>query len=242
MGLKKNDTIKILLLGIGAICILLIGIIFKAWHFYSRKMIIKAMYIRRIGCFTTPPHGDPEAGEVAWSVAGARLGWYITAWLSLVVCFRFSMVLCSTSRRVLGKGSTLSLGVSLGLSLVGVSVVYFLLDVCMLPRFPFFRRLLENRTVFVLYSCFTSAYWRRSGLMNFVFNFLLEQISSLWSSMFGLSQSTSSTLCLSKFMTFDITQWSIFVRYFRGGPLIYIQSISFHPASPTPPPWTRLTP
>lgn len=65
MGLKKNETTKFLLLSIGAICILAAGIMLRTWHYYSRKMMMKAMYMRRIGAFTTPPHGDPEAGETA---------------------------------------------------------------------------------------------------------------------------------------------------------------------------------
>lgn len=124
MGLKKNDTTKILLLGIGAICILAAGIMFRTWRYYSRKMMMKAMYIRRIGCFTTPPHGDPEAGEVAWSVAG-RVRVVLCSFKpgGLLSVFTVSWI---TPRRVLGglgKGSTLSLGVSLVLPWWGFQVL-----------------------------------------------------------------------------------------------------------------------
>lgn len=65
MGLKKNETTKLLLVVIGAICILAATIMLQIWRYYSRKVMMKEMYMRRIGSFTTPPHGDPEAGEVA---------------------------------------------------------------------------------------------------------------------------------------------------------------------------------
>lgn len=66
MGLKNNETIATLLLfGIIAICILTAGYMIRTWQVYVRDKRYKAMYRRRIGAFTTPPHGDPEAGEIA---------------------------------------------------------------------------------------------------------------------------------------------------------------------------------
>lgn len=163
MGLKKNDTTKILLFGIGVIFILAAGIMFRTWRYYSRKMMIRAMYIRRIGCFTTPPHGDPEAGEVAWSVAGR-----VRVVLRLFKPGGLLSVFMVSWRP---EGFNTQFGSFLGPFLGGVRR-------CLLPLggshgfiVLIFWRLLETRTVFVLYSfLFNSAYWRRSGLMNLGFN------------------------------------------------------------------------
>lgn len=62
MGLKTNKTIAILLVGIGAVCILAAAFLIRIWRFYIRNTKNKDMYQRRIGVNNTPPRGDPEAG------------------------------------------------------------------------------------------------------------------------------------------------------------------------------------
>lgn len=77
MGLKNNETIIILLIGIGAACLLAAVFLFRIWQFYIRNTKNKAMYLRSIRrnattapantpdttAVTTPPQKDPEAGE-----------------------------------------------------------------------------------------------------------------------------------------------------------------------------------
>lgn len=64
MGLENNKTIEIVpIFGFGSISILAAGLKIRIWQFYihdpRKKERHKEMYIRRIGAFTTPPHGNP---------------------------------------------------------------------------------------------------------------------------------------------------------------------------------------
>lgn len=71
MGLKSNNAIIILLIGLGAICILAAACMFHIWGFYIRKTQNKAIHLRNIrrkrnavtSPKATPPQKDPEAGE-----------------------------------------------------------------------------------------------------------------------------------------------------------------------------------
>lgn len=79
MGLKnsnnsnnnnKNETnitiAKLLLYGVGAIILVFaVGFVIRIRQLHIRKRKNKEMYMRRIGAYTTPAHGDPEAGEIA---------------------------------------------------------------------------------------------------------------------------------------------------------------------------------
>lgn len=64
MGLENNKPIEIVpIFGFGSISILAAGLKIRIWQFYihdaRKKERHKEMYIRRIGAFTTPPHGNP---------------------------------------------------------------------------------------------------------------------------------------------------------------------------------------
>lgn len=71
MGLKGNDTIIILFIGLGAICMLAAACMFRIWGFYIRKTQNKSIHLRNIrrkrNAATTPktpsPQEDHEAGE-----------------------------------------------------------------------------------------------------------------------------------------------------------------------------------
>lgn len=65
MGLKENESIAIILLGLGAVLVLAAGLLYKIWRFYLDNTKNKAMHLRRIrrNTTTTPQPGDLEAGE-----------------------------------------------------------------------------------------------------------------------------------------------------------------------------------
>lgn len=69
MGLKGNDAMIILFIGLGAICLLAVACMYRIWGFYIRKTGNKAIYLRNIRrkrndtSPTTPPQRDLEAGE-----------------------------------------------------------------------------------------------------------------------------------------------------------------------------------
>ena len=71
MGLKSNDTIIILFIGLGATCILAAVCMFRIWGFYILKTKNKAIHLRNIrrkrNAATIPKaiplQKDPEGGE-----------------------------------------------------------------------------------------------------------------------------------------------------------------------------------
>lgn len=65
MGLKGNDSLVILLLGLGAVFLLAAAVLFRIWRFYIDNTKNKEMHLRRMrgSTTTTPQHADLEAGE-----------------------------------------------------------------------------------------------------------------------------------------------------------------------------------
>lgn len=67
MGLKENQNIAILLLGLGAVFVLAAALLFRTWRFYIENTKNKAMHLRQIrgNTTTTPQDGNLEAGQAA---------------------------------------------------------------------------------------------------------------------------------------------------------------------------------
>lgn len=70
MGLKQNETIIILLIGIGVVCVLAAAFLFRLWNFYINNTKNKDIYLRRIRskrntAATTQPETDLEANPEA---------------------------------------------------------------------------------------------------------------------------------------------------------------------------------
>lgn len=67
MGLKENESLAILLLGLGAVFVLAAALLFRIWRFYLNNTKNKAIHLSRIrgNTTTTPQPGALEAGEAA---------------------------------------------------------------------------------------------------------------------------------------------------------------------------------
>lgn len=69
MGLKGNDTIIILIIGLATICLLAVACMSRVWGFYIRKTGNKAIHLRNIRrkrnatTTKTPPQSDLGAEE-----------------------------------------------------------------------------------------------------------------------------------------------------------------------------------
>lgn len=66
MGLKGNETLAIMLIGLGAVVAIGAALMFRIWHYYIDHTKNKAVHlhqIRRRKTTTTPQRGDLEAGE-----------------------------------------------------------------------------------------------------------------------------------------------------------------------------------
>lgn len=66
MGIKNNETIIVLLIGIGAVCVVAAAVLFRIWGFYIRNTKNKAMHLRRIRREREAATNQPEPeGEQA---------------------------------------------------------------------------------------------------------------------------------------------------------------------------------
>lgn len=67
MGLKGNESLAVILIGLGAVFVLAAALLFRIWRFYIDNTKNKAMHLSRIrgNTTTTPQRGDLEAGEAA---------------------------------------------------------------------------------------------------------------------------------------------------------------------------------
>lgn len=68
MGLKGNETLAIMLVGLGVVVVIGAALMFRIWHYYVARTKNKAVHlhhIRRRKTTTNPQRGDLEAGEAA---------------------------------------------------------------------------------------------------------------------------------------------------------------------------------